>query len=322
MLELFEELERRLQGQERCILDIVINSSGSVPRGAGAMMLVNETGRCWGTIGGGPVEFKATQLSQELVELKQTKIEHFDQSIKSNAMCGGAYDVLMLYLDFKNQELQEAMVQILEQAKQSKLFQLLFPLEGGVPLLGALDKILPNLVELEGQAYYVQTFNNDGMVYVFGGGHVAQELVPVLAHLDFRCVVMDDREEFANVQKFPQAVQVFAVDYEQLEKYVTINSQDYILIMTRGHICDAQVERFALKSSAKYIGLMGSKTKKTLIRAKLQAEGFTLEQLERVIIPVGLDIGSETPAEIAISIAAQLIQERAKGSTGINKYRE
>jgi len=322
MLELFQKLEAVLERKENCILDVVISSTGSVPRGAGATMLVNEKGRYWGTIGGGPVEYKATQRSQELVKLHETRVEHFDQSMKSNAMCGGAYDVLMYYLDFSNNELCEALALVLEQAKGGNCFQLLLPLEGGMPLVGKEQGTLPRLVELEGKAYYVQSFNTDGTVYIFGGGHVAQELVPVLAHLDFRCVVMDDRVEFANAKVFPQAAEVFVVDYEQLEKYIAVNEKDYILIMTRGHQCDTEVERFALKTPARYLGLMGSKTKKVLTRAKLLAEGFTSEALDRVIIPVGLDISSETPAEIAISIAGQLIQERAKGSSGANKYRE
>lgn len=321
MLELFQELEKKLRAKESCVLDVVISSSGSVPREAGAIMLVDAAGRFWGTIGGGPIEYATTQCSQELVQLAETKVEHFDMSLKSNAMCGGAYDVLMYYLDFSDEKLGEAIEKAIEQAGQKEPFQLLLPLEGGLPLVNATKRIYAGLVEVEGKKYYAQAFNSDGNVYVFGGGHVAAELVPVLAHLDFRCIVMDDREEFANCERFPQAAEVFAVDYERLEEHVSINSNDYVLIMTRGHLCDTEVERFALKTNAKYIGLMGSKTKKALTRAKLLEEGFRLEQIDRVIIPVGLDIKSETPAEIAISIAAQLIQERAKHSSGLNKYR-
>ena len=327
MLELFQELEQKQKEQGHCVLALVVSSTGSVPREAGAMMLVDERGLFWGTIGGGLTEFQAIEAARELLLEQEAegcgraKRLHFDVSTQNSFMCGGAYDVLLYELDFAQNELREAFTQINAVARSGESFQLLLPLEGGLPLLGAKDKSYPSLVELEGKPYYVQGFQQDGTVYIFGGGHVALELVPVLAHLDFRCVVMDDREDFANRERFPQAAEVFTVDYEQLEKSVALTAKDYVLIMTRGHSCDTEVERFALRSPAKYIGLMGSKNKKALTLAKLMAEGFAAAELERVIIPVGLDIKSETPAEIAISIAAQLIQERAKFSSGLNKYR-
>lgn len=327
MLELFQELEKKQNTHERCVLALVISSTGSVPREAGAMMLVDASGLLWGTIGGGLTEYHAIEAARELLLAQEAEVcgrakrLHFDVSAQNNFMCGGAYDVLLYELDFSQNELREVFRQINAVARSGEPFQLLLPLEGGLPLLGAKDKSYPSLVELEGKPYYVQGFQQDGTVYIFGGGHVALELVPVLAHLDFRCVVMDDREDFANRERFAQAAEVFTVDYEQLEKSVALTAKDYVLIMTRGHSCDTEVERFALRSPAKYIGLMGSKNKKALTRAKLMAEGFAAAELERVIIPVGLDIKSETPAEIAISIAAQLIQERAKFSSGVNKYR-
>ena len=327
MLELFQELEKKQNTHERCVLALVISSTGSVPREAGAMMLVDARGLLWGTIGGGITEFQAIEVARELLLAQESegggraKRLHFDLSTQNSFMCGGAYDVLLYELDFAQAELCEVFKQINAVARSGESFQLLLPLEGGLPRLGAKEKSYPSLVELEGKPYYVQGFQQDGTVFIFGGGHVALELVPVLAHLDFRCVVMDDREDFANRERFPQGAEVFTVDYEQLEKSVALTAKDYVLIMTRGHSCDTEVERFALRSPAKYIGLMGSKNKKALTRAKLMAEGFAAAELERVIIPVGLDIKSETPAEIAISIAAQLIQERAKFSSGLNKYR-
>ena len=327
MLELFQELEQKQKEQGHCVLALVISSTGSVPREAGAMMLVDARGLLWGTIGGGLTEFQAIEAAKEILLAREArgcgraKRLHFDVSVQNNFMCGGAYEVLLYELNFAQAELRETFTQINAVARSGEPFQLLLPLEGGLPLLGDRDKSYDSLVELAGRSYYVQGFQQDGTVYIFGGGHVALELVPVLAHLDFRCVVMDDREEFANRERFPQAAEVFTVDYEQLKKSVELTAKDYVLIMTRGHSCDTEVERFALRSPAKYIGLMGSKNKKALTRAKLMAEGFAAAELERVIIPVGLDIKSETPAEIAISIAAQLIQERAKFSSGLNKYR-
>lgn len=318
MQGLFRSLGELLSEKTSCVLAIVAASEGSTPRGPGAMMLVTAAGRHWGSIGGGIIEYQAIERAKELLDCGQTEVMHFDITVRSNAMCGGAYDVLLYYLDFCDAAVCRAMKQILEQSSSGRFMQVLFPLAGGLPVLCLEHQT--SIINRDG--YFCQSFNRDGAVYIFGGGHVAQQLAPVLQQLDFRCVVLDDREEFANRTVFPTAAQVMQVDYEKLEKNIQLKGNDYVVIMTRGHQYDLEVERFALRSEAKYIGLMGSRTKKGLLRSLLLAEGFTEQQLDRVIIPIGLDISSETPAEIAISIAAQLIQVRAKIGAGSERYRE
>ena len=158
----------------------------------------------------------------------------------------------------------------------------------------------------------------DGKVYLFGGGHLAQELVPVLHHLDFCCIVLDDREEYVDKALFPDAGQTMLVDFTKLDEILSIRKNDYLVIVTRGHRCDADAEAFALRTGASYIGVVGSRRKTKYVREKLEAQGFTGEQLDSVYAPIGIEIGSETPAEIAISIAAQLIQIRS-AKTGKRK---
>ena len=164
----------------------------------------------------------------------------------------------------------------------------------------------------ETQKIYAEEFNFDGKVYIFGGGHLAQELVPVLSHLGFWCMVMDDREEYTAPNLFPGVQETKTVDFTLLSDILEVKKEDYLVVVTRGHSCDADVERFALRTPASYIGVVGSKRKTQYVREKLLAEGFTNEELDRVHAPIGIDIASETPAEIAISIAAQLIQIRAE----------
>ena len=159
---------------------------------------------------------------------------------------------------------------------------------------------------------HAEQFSYDGKVYIFGGGHLAQELVPVLSHLGFRCIVSDDREEFTKPELFPGAEEIRLIDFGKLEETFTIHPEDYIVVVTRGHLCDTDAERFGLKTPAGYIGVVGSRKKTKFVTDKLLAEGFTEEQLARVTAPIGIEIGSETPAEIAISIAAQLIEVRSK----------
>ena len=185
-------------------------------------------------------------------------------------------------------------------------------MEGKLQIWQGASEIQGNgLIKCDGTQYYVERFNFDGKVYIFGGGHLAQEVVPVLSHLGFRCVVLDDREEFSKPELFTGAEEVLCVDFKDLANAVQITKNDYVAVMTRGHLHDADVERFVLKTPAHYIGVVGSRRKAKLTRETLRGEGFSNEQLDRIITPIGLEIGSETPAGIAISIAAQLIQVRA-----------
>ena len=150
-----------------------------------------------------------------------------------------------------------------------------------------------------------------GTVYIFGGGHVAQELVPVLAHVGFRCVVYDDRAEFANPQVFPQAAETIVGDLEHIGDRVAIGPQDYVCVMTRGHQFDYYVQKQAMELGPCYIGIMGSRSKIRVVTEKLLEDGFTREEIEGCHMPIGTAIGAETPAEIAVSIAGELIHIRA-----------
>ena len=172
--------------------------------------------------------------------------------------------------------------------------------------------IIPNTVKVGESIYYSEPLQRAGTVYVFGGGHVAQELVPVIAHVGFKCVVYDDRPEFANSRLFPDAVNTIVGDFTSVFDKVTIREQDYVVIMTRGHQCDYDVQKQVLKTPAHYIGVMGSRQKLMTLAGKLKAEGFTDRDIERFYSPIGLAILAETPAEIAISVAGELIMVRAR----------
>lgn len=169
----------------------------------------------------------------------------------------------------------------------------------------------PGIITTEHHTYYCEPLVQAGKVYIFGGGHVSLELVPVLAHLGFPCVVLDDREEFANPARFPDAVGTVLSDFENISSQITITDQDYLVIMTRGHQYDYLIQRQALGTPARYIGVMGSRNKIKIISEKLRADGFDETEFKRFSTPIGLPILAETPAEIAVSIAAELIRERA-----------
>lgn len=140
----------------------------------------------------------------------------------------------------------------------------------------------------------------------------------MLSHVGFRCVAMDDRPEFASKDLFPTADEVKLIDFEHVDRYITVTDQDYVCIMTRGHAFDAVIQAQILRTPACYIGVIGSAHKKAGVYQKLKEEyGFADEDFARITSPIGLDIRAETPEEIAISIAGQLIELRAR----LNKTR-
>jgi xanthine dehydrogenase accessory factor len=160
--------------------------------------------------------------------------------------------------------------------------------------------------------FYVEKLASSATVYVFGCGHVGQALVPVLEKVGFRCVALDDRPDFANRTLFPDADEVKVIDLEHISDSVTIGPEDYVVVMTRGHMFDTIVQAQALRTPCCYIGVIGSHHKKAGVFQKLREMGFTDTDLERITTPIGLEIAAETPAEISISIAAQLIELRAR----------
>jgi xanthine dehydrogenase accessory factor len=158
---------------------------------------------------------------------------------------------------------------------------------------------------------FLEPVHSDPVLYVFGGGHVSKQIVPLATRVGFKTIVIDDRSEFADPLLFPGAWEVRHLGFEGLLDQLAVDDSSYLVIVTRGHIHDKTVLAQALKSSARYIGMIGSRRKRNLIYEKLIEEGFTKQDLERVHSPIGLAIGAETPEEIAVSIVGELIQVRA-----------
>lgn len=314
MKNLFQAIKKEAAQNTACYLAALIESEGSAPRSSGAYMLVDADGLVYGTIGGGGMEYAAVKLAQRRLQNRQEKSfeQTYDLSPAAGMACGGYCRVQFCYLAAGESTLLLADA-VLQAASCGRPWWLLLPLGKGclqvandLPLKGRRGKIT-----LNGMDYYAEQYGYDGLVYVFGAGHVARELVPLLSRLGFGCVVLDDRAEFADADVFPTAERVMLVDFAALVQVCAVRAQDYAVVMTRGHVYDAQCERYLLNTPACYIGIMGSRNKARMARETLLAEGYTEAQLARIVTPIGLDIGSETPAEIAVSIAAQLIQVRA-----------
>ena len=157
---------------------------------------------------------------------------------------------------------------------------------------------------------YVEPVLPDPTLFVFGAGHIGQCVAEAARNVGFRVAVIDDRVKYANRERFPLAEALYAGPWEEILPQLPVKDSSYLVIATRGHNYDLQCLRYAVSSPAKYIGLLGSKRKTKLLFSTLEKEGIDQALFERVYAPIGLEIGSETPEEIAVSIVAELIAVR------------
>ena len=155
------------------------------------------------------------------------------------------------------------------------------------------------------------------LLYIFGAGHVAVELFKAARNAGFDCIVTDDRDAYANPDRFPNARDVIARDFDEAVKELAPGESSYIVIATRGHRDDMRVLRWAVQTPARYIGMVGSKRKAITVFRELTHEGLNPELFDRVHSPVGLDIGAVTPEEIAVSIVAELIAGRRRAERAL-----
>lgn len=344
MKALFEQAAALLAAKESFVYATIISENGSTPRSAGAKMLILAD-RIIDTIGGGGVEGDVIALAREKVLVDHLPlIKRYDMSgndaANSDFICGGTGEVLLDYIDAGDPDNLAIFAKAAEAAKTGKNAwlvtildsavdavyprQFCLAMEGG-EIVGSfhetayLDKAMissPLRGGLHGESrtgvrFIADPVHNGGIVYLFGAGHVSKEVATLAKMVGFHVVVLDDRAEFANAERFP-GCEVMVIDsFERLPK-LPVDDSSYLLIITRGHLFDRVVLEWALQREAYYIGMIGSKSKRDTIYQQLAAQGFTEERLAQVFSPIGLAIGAETPSEIAVSIMAQLIQERAR----------
>jgi xanthine dehydrogenase accessory factor len=334
MYDLFRTILEKTSAGENTILATIVAELGSSPRSAGAHMLVSNSGRVCGTIGGGTVEHKSILYAQGLLERERSQRKiyrlHRNDEEELGMVCGGDVDVYFQFIrggDEKTIILMKECLECLEKDQDIWLFtDLTYPNDWTMALYGtnmpltgmelnandikSLARNKSVLVKIGDRLVYGEPINFAGKVFIFGGGHCAQALQPVLGNVNFRCVVFDNRAEYVSRDIFPSAYDLIVGDYEQVEKYLEINARDYIVIVT--HAWDLAVLRQIVSKNCAYIGVIGSKTKVASVKQQLKDEGVGDEFLDRLNAPIGLRIRSETPEEIAISIAAEMILRRAE----------
>ena len=282
-------------------------------------------------MGGGAVEGKCISYAAELLEKKESGLKTFELHEQARddigMICGGRVSMHFCFVPHSDELMLTLAREALHAFDAGISAYLMIDLqEHGLALLAKGESVgclvppeiafllsgAPATQIVEGKAYYLERLVRGDRVYIFGGGHVAQALVPVLASVDFRCIVIEDREEFCRKDRFAQAHDVMLMTQDEWEKKLRIGPDDCICIMTRGHVNDLDCQAFALRTRAGYIGVIGSRQKIAAVNAKLAEMGFSQVDIDRIVTPIGLEIGAVTPAEIAVSIAAQMIAHRAK----------
>jgi xanthine dehydrogenase accessory factor len=165
---------------------------------------------------------------------------------------------------------------------------------------------------------FVEPILPQPMVYLFGGGHVSTAVAKAAHSAGFGIAVTDDRAAFANTERFPMAQEVF-VSYEAAFEKLQLNASSYVIIVTRGHKEDMRVLAWAVRTPARYVGMIGSKRKVLSVYRALEKEGYARQEFARVFAPMGLEIGALSPEEIAISIVAELVAIRRNSKLAVHK---
>ena len=316
MIEVFEKLLELIHQNQESVLVTVIESTGSTPREKGARMIVTKSGRISGTIGGGTIEYLAEELGKVCFEEKRSCTKEYNLTPNEVAdigmICGGQVTVLFQYIDPKKKSLVEEFTKLigLLETNQHCWFLSSIDEEQKTPFLVFSDE--DKRVEREHDKYFIEEFTQQGKVFIFGGGHVAQVLVPVLRELDFYCVILEDREDFLSEELFPTANERILVDFKTIKEKVVPTERDYAVVITRSHQFDYELQKQLLATPIYYIGVMGSKRKTATQRELLKEEGVSPKDIERINMPIGIKIKAETLKELAISISAELILKRAE----------
>lgn len=353
MRDLIRHLCEALEGGRESLLCQVVETRGSTPQKAGALMLVGLEGGQVGTLGGGCVEAEVKQQAIRRIgtpgaELFRYILDH-DYAWADGLICGGRMVILAecihglavrAYFEAYRRLLEtgqgftEAIAVDPERCGASRLgARWLFDADGTL-VAGWPDEKAPADVSehiaplhdrprphVHGGIAWLPTLPRVRLVIV-GAGHVGQAVATLAAQTDFDVWIIDDRAQYANPERFPAASRILVGPIEETLASLEVNTQTYALIVTRGHGHDQEALYQLAPTPAPYVGLIGSRRKIRLIFDSLREMGISDSALDRVSAPVGLDIGSESVEEIAVSIVAELIARRNRGPEAITKRRE
>ncbi len=338
MKQIIPEMGKLCAAREPFALATVISRNGSAPRSAGAKMLVKTDGKIIGTVGGGILEAQVQRLAAQSIAGRRATIQAFafdgKDAATMDAICGGKVEVLVEWIDPTDpntaeliQGLQAVLARHLKAwwitllpAQAASTSHILVQADGqlsgvlppGLALESILDARLLARVVLDPMQAIIEPIQISGSALIFGAGHVSRSLAGFARAVGFWTVVLDDRVEYANRERFPEADEIIVLDlFSDWVGQVPVDRDSLLVIVTRGHQNDLTVLAQALKLDAGYIGMIGSRRKCELIFQELRRMGFSEADIQRVHAPIGLPISAETPEEIGVSIVAEMIQARA-----------
>ena len=357
MEQVFRAASDEITAGNEMVVATVVKTSGSTPQKPGAKLLVRADGSGVGTLGGGCVEgdiwFAASQLlkSGGVAEMRDYELNE-DLAAEDGLVCGGTMYFLLDPIRKPEiaKEFNDEVVAAYEGGAPVAVASLMKTSEGADLTIGAKllirengstsgslgDEILDShamnsarklmamgkndyVTAESGDEYFVEAYTTPPTLVLAGGGHVSKAISNIAASLGFRIFIIDDREEFSNPDRFPEAEQTVVSDYGSAFEKLPIGTNSFVVIATRGHRYDASATASAMRTPASYVGLLGSKRKTILIFEELFAEGFTMEEVQSVRSPIGLNISARTPEEIALSIMAEIVGFRLGGEGGTLK---
>jgi len=356
MIDIYAELYRVLAAGQPCVLARIIRQAGSAPRAVGTGFLIKADGTHRGTIGGGMLEDEVQRKAREVLAggrpaLLEVRMSGQDAAA-GEMLCGGNVDVLLEPVFPENDPARAVFQELARMTAQGRRGALITVVaEGGgevqraiVTAEGAIAGGASELSGLPGadlkrwgaargsaletlpqdaarRVVFVQPLEPEAELLLFGAGHISRFVAPLARTVGFRVCVIDDRAEFANPERFPTADRLLVCPVTEAFGQAAVTPASYIVIVTRGHLHDRDALQAALRTRPSYIGMIGSRRKRDLIYAALLQDGAAAEDLGRVHCPIGIDIGAETPEEIAVSIVAELIQVRARrrGRSGVER---
>lgn len=292
----------------------VLESSGSSPGRQGFFMAVNANGEMEGSIGGGIMEHKFVEMAKERLreqEVKEQEIrkQYHDKSVAKNQsgmICSGEQTILLYHLQPGDISTIQNIIHSLEQNKNGKLHLS----SSGLNFSPAVpDQDFHFVMHSENDWEYVEKTGYKNHLFIIGGGHCSLAFSKLMRSMDFYIRLYDERKDLKTMVENNFAHEkYFLSDYSQLSELITSGHNHYVVIMTLGYRTDDIALRALLGKEFKYLGLLGSASKIQKMLDDYRREGITENVLQRIHAPVGLSIKSQTPEEIAISIAAEIIQ--------------
>lgn len=306
MNNIFQTLLYQREKQKDTVLATIVWDDGSAPRGAGSQMLVGAEGLLSGTIGGGAVELRSIQLARALLAGQHVDALYDFKLSRDGELgmaCGGDVTVLFTPARLSDRVWDALAAEVLRCVRDRVPGWLVLPLDGAAPHIAETAETCEGVFSLP--------LPVGERAVIFGAGHIARALTPLLRTIGFRPVVVDDRPGFATAEHFPQADRTICGDFDRISDYLTLTPEDYVVIMTNGHEHDFQAEVQVLRGETAYVGVIGSRKKTAFVNQRLREAGIPEEKIAFVHTPVGTAIKAVTPEEIAVSIAGEMICVRA-----------